>query len=139
MTTSFKAFNRRSPREADPVNVRAKGSRDNLMALVAAMVMGGTLPGWNYTNSVTRGESSPGTASQPARSYFSYATDTKTVWVRVATTWNASGYPTKMIFSFSDDDEGSYDNMDDILNGYNVLTITYDGSNNVTAMTWGAS
>ena len=139
MTTLFRAFNRRSPADTDPVFTQMSGVRANLLALASAMVMGGSLPGWDYTNSVTRSESSPGTADQPAREYFSFATDRKPIWVRVANTFNASGYPTAMVFSISDDDETSYGSMGDLLNGYNKLTITYDASNNVTAMTWGAA
>jgi len=137
MTSQFRAFNRRSPRESDPNHVQAQGTRANLMALASAMVLGGTLPGWSYTNSVTRSESSPGTADQPVRAYFSYVTDTTTIWVRVALTWDADGYPTEMAFSWSDDDEASYDDMDD-LNGNSVLSITYDSDHNITAMDWSA-
>jgi hypothetical protein len=136
--SQFKSWNRRTPTESDPALTQTAGTRANFMAIAAAMAMGGSLPGWNYTNSFTRGEASPGTADQPTRVYFSLATDTKTVWTRAALTWDASGYPTKMAFSWSDDGEATYDNMDDLY-GNNVLTIAYDASHNVTGMTWGTS
>lgn len=135
---TFRAFSRRSPADSDPNFTQMAGIRANLISLASAIAAGAILPGWNYTNSVTRAESSPGTAALPARMYASFATDTKTIWVRVAITWSAGGYPTKMTFSWSDDDEASYANLTDIFGNY-VLTITYDGSSNVTAMTWGAS
>lgn len=132
---TWKPFNRRSPAESDPQLVQAAGARVNFLALAAAIVAGGCLPGWSYSNSVTRGESSAGTAAQPARMYFTTPTDTRDMWVRAAVAWDGSGYPTSFQFSWSDDDEASYQDLTDLY-GNSTLTIAYDGSHNVTAMTW---
>lgn len=94
-----------------------------------------SLPGWSYTNSVTLGEASPGTASQPARIYSSYGSGGTKIIIKTVRTYNGSGRVTKRALYFSDNNGTNYVPLTDEDGNY-VHNITYDGSNNVTQATW---
>lgn len=101
---------------------------------VTASAAAGVVAGWEYTNSVTRGEGSPGSAAEPARKYWHGVGTSSTKWVKAVLTWSG-GNMTKMALYFSEDNESTYVPMLDDSNNY-VLTLSYSGSN-LTATTWG--
>jgi hypothetical protein len=109
--------------------------RQALFSLAAAQATG-FAPGWSYTNSVTRGEASPGTAAQPARSYMYYGTGNSKQWLKKVCTYTGSVL-TKAAFYYSNDNEASYVPMYNEDNANYVLTLTYDGSNNLQSTSWG--
>lgn len=108
--------------------------RANLSAMSAAAACGMS-PMWGYTNSVTRGEASPGTAALPARKYWWRGAGNAKKWVKAAITYTGSN-PTKIALYFSEDNEATYVPMLDPDRNY-VLTLSYDGSSNLTATSWG--
>ena len=95
----------------------------------------GVAPGWSYTNSFTRGEASPGTAALPARKYFWNGTGNSKTWIKQVCTYSGSNL-TKVAVYYSSNNESSYVPMLDEQNNY-VLTLSYDGSSNLTATSWG--
>lgn len=110
--------------------------RNNLAAVHIATACG-VSPMWSYTNSVTRGEASPGTAALPARKYWKRGTLNATKWAKAAITYTGNN-PTKIALYFSEDNEATYVPMLDPDRNY-VLTLTYDGSSNLTATSWGST
>lgn len=140
MPSTFTAFDKAKPTTAQTRQAAIDAIRTNLLAIVAAMVASGvTAPGWNYTNSVTLGEGTPGTADKPLRIYYKFGTGGTTIWIKAVVTWNGTtGNPDKIAFYYSDDNAGTYANLVDTSGNY-VLTISYDASNNVTATTWGST
>jgi hypothetical protein len=109
--------------------------RANAWAMQVATAAGFP-PGWSYTNSVTRAESSPGTAALPARQYWTNGTGNQTKWVKAVLTWSASDL-TKVALYYSDDNEATYVPLVDDGGLDHVITLTYDGSGNLTATSWG--
>lgn len=92
--------------------------------------------GWNYTNSVTRGEAAPGTAAHPAVEYFTRGSGINTLWLKRVLTWTGNVI-TKVAYYYSSNNEANYVPMYDE-DGINyVLTLTYDGSFNLTETSWG--
>lgn len=91
--------------------------RNNLLAIRDAAIMGGGFYGWNMA-------ASGGTAAEPALLTYSKGTER----VKAALTWSG-GKVTVAVYSYSSTSGSSYDTI-----GTN--TITYDGSDNVTATTW---
>lgn len=108
--------------------------RANLLAVHIATACG-ISPMWSYTNSFTRSEASAGTAALPARKYWYRGTGNSTQWVKVELTYTGS-LMTKAALYFSEDNEGTYVPMLDADRNY-VLTVNYDGSNNLTSTSWG--
>jgi hypothetical protein len=95
----------------------ATNTRNNLKAIRDAAIMGGGFYGWNMA-------ASGGTAAEPATLTYSKSTER----VRASLTWS-SGKVTVAVYAYSSTSGSSYDTI-----GTN--TITYDGSDNVTATTW---
>jgi hypothetical protein len=91
--------------------------RNNFLAIRDAVIMGGGFYGWNMA-------ASGGTAAEPALLTYSSGTER----VKAALTWS-SGNVTVAVYSYSSNSGGAYDTI-------GTKTITYDGSNNVTAATW---
>ncbi len=111
--------------------------RYNLYAMVAQTALGVSL-GWSYTNSVTRGEASPGTAALPARKYWYHGSGNTMQWVKAVCTYTGTNL-TKVALYFSDNNEATYVPMVDGDAGLNyVLTLTYSGAD-LTAASWGAT
>ena len=108
--------------------------RSNLHAVHIATACG-ISPLWNYTNSVTRVEASPGTAAQPARKYWFRGTGNTTRWVKAEITYTGLDM-TKVALYFSEDNEATYVPMLDPDRNY-VLTLAYDASNNLESTSWG--
>ncbi len=109
--------------------------RESLFAISAAQATG-FAPGWSYTNSVTRGEASPGTAEQPLRSYIFYGTGNSKQWVKTVCEYTGNNL-TQAAFYYSNDNEASYVpmyNEDDV--NY-VLTLVYDVDDNLESTSWG--
>jgi hypothetical protein len=108
--------------------------RNNLAAVNLATAVG-ISPLWNYTNSVTRAEASPGTAALPARKYWFRGSGNATKWVKAEHTY--SGFDvTKIAFYYSEDNEGTYVPMLDADRNY-VLTLAYDTFNSLKSTIWG--
>lgn len=92
---------------------------NNLAALRDSIVIG-SMVGWDYSK--TNGT---GTASEPQYIYYSNST----LKIRGTLTWT-SGDVTAIVWEFSTDSGSTY--PDEI----GTETISYDGSSNVTAVTW---
>lgn len=107
----------------------------NHLAALAAAGASGIAPQWNYTNSVTRAEAAPGTAALPARKYWWRGTGNTKKWIKAACTYTGIDL-TKVVMYYSEDNEATYVPMLDADRNY-VLTLTYDGANNLTATSWG--
>lgn len=132
--TVWKAYRPLLPNSASELPIER--GRESLYAVVCGMMAGLiTIPGWNYTNSVTLGEAAPGTAAQPAREYFKYGSGISTKIIRRANTYDGAGNLTKCVLTYSEDNGYSYANLTDE-NGNFVLNSTYDGAGNLTAATW---
>ena len=101
-------------------------TKANLLALRDAIIATGLVQGFNYS-------ASGGTAEEPAAVYFKCGTE----WVKVVLTWS-SGKVTTAAFYYSSNSGGAYDAMADASGNY-VITMTYDGSDNCTATTWGST
>jgi len=108
--------------------------RYNIAAVHIATACG-ISPMWSYTNSVTRAEASPGTAAQPARKYWKRGAGNATKWVKAVCTYTGLNM-TKVALYFSEDNESTYVPMLDPDRNY-VLTLAYDGANNLTSTSWG--
>lgn len=86
------------------------------------MIVGDFAVGWNM--SVVNGT---GTAEEPQ--YLKWNNNANTnEWTREELTWT-SGNVIQGVYSFSSDNEVIYDTI-------GTITITYDGSGNVTSTTW---
>ena len=110
-------------------------ARKNLRA-VAISAFSFMSPGWRYTNSVTLAEASPGTADSPARWYMVRGAGNTAQWIKMVMTYT-SGSVTKVALYYSEDNQSTYANLTDE-NGINyVLTLSYDGSGNLTQTSWG--
>ncbi len=109
--------------------------RYNLYAMVTQTAIGVSL-GWSFTQSVTRSEASPGTNALPARKYWYRGTGNTKQWVKAVCTYTGTDL-TKAAMYYSDNNEATYVPMvaDDGVSY--VLTLTYDGSSNITAASWG--
>ncbi len=139
MSTTWTAYAQASPTTAQTRQVAVDAIRNNLFALAAIATLTGAMPGWAYTNSVTRGLGSPGTASQPAIMFFTKGTGGTTQWVKLVITYDGTtGAVTKVAMYYSSDNEGTYANLVDDSGNY-VLHLSYDGSGNCTASSWDAS
>jgi hypothetical protein len=108
--------------------------RTNISAVHLATAVG-ISPQWNYTNSATRSEVSPGTAAAPARKYWFRGSGNSTKWVKAAITYTGLDM-TKVAFYYSEDNEATYVPMLDADRNY-VLTLAYDASNNLKSTSWG--
>lgn len=128
-------FRRNLPTKSTPLPLDTL--RANIMA-VLGFAAAGVCPGWNYTNSATLAEASPGTASQPARMYWTRGSGITKEWIKAAMTYDASGNPTKIALYYSSDNQGSYVAMKAEDGGY-VLTNVFDASNNLQSSTWGST
>lgn len=91
--------------------------RDNLQAM-RDMVVGDFSLGWDMSVS-------GGSASEPAIIYFK---KDASEWVRETLTWSG-GKVTVCVYAFTSSGGSTWDTI-------GTLTITYDGSDNVTATTW---
>jgi hypothetical protein len=109
--------------------------RYNLYAMVAQTALGVSL-GWNWTNSVTRSEASPGTTALPARKYWYRGSGNTKQWVKAVCSYTGTNL-TKFALYYSDNNEYTYVPMlaDD---GTYVMTLTYSGSD-LTSATWGST
>lgn len=108
----------------------------NALFTLSAEKATGFAPGWNYTNSVTRAEASPGTAGQPARSYINYGTGNTKKWIKTVCTYTGNCL-TKAAFYYSSDNEASYVPMYNEDDSNYVITLVYDGSDYLQSSTWG--
>jgi len=110
-------------------------ARFNMQSLALLNVAGGDF-GWSYTNSVTRGEGTPGTAAEPLREYYYKGTGNERKWLKRVLEWTG-GVITQAAFYYSEDNESTYVPMydDDGINY--VLTLVYDGSDNLVSTSWG--
>lgn len=92
--------------------------------------------GWNYTNSVTLGEPSGGTAAKPNVKYWYHRNGNilHTKWVRADCTWTGAVI-TKIAFYYSNDNRATWAPMTCEMGNY-VVTITYSGAD-ITETTWG--
>jgi hypothetical protein len=108
--------------------------RTNISAVHVATACG-ISPMWSYTNSVTRAEAAGGTAAQPARKYWYRGTGNTTKWVKAAIEYTLLDI-TQVAFYYSEDNESTYVPMLDPDRNY-VLTLTYDGANNLESTSWG--
>jgi hypothetical protein len=137
--TVFTAFDQAVPTTAQTRQAAIDAARNDLFALAASMICSGVLlPGWTYTNSVTRGLGSPGTAAQPNIIFFTKGSGGATQWVKAVLTWNGvTGNVDKVALYYSSDNEGTYALLADGAGNY-VLHLSYDGSGNLTATTWDA-
>jgi hypothetical protein len=107
--------------------------RNNLLAIHAYSATG-FVSMWNYTNSVTRGEGSPGTEAEPVRKYWWRGSGNAKKWIKAELTWDSPDL-TKAVFYYSEDNESTYVPMLDADRNY-VLTMTY-ASNNLESSLWG--
>jgi hypothetical protein len=137
----WKPYIERFPLENAPLQFT--GIREKFYALQAMLAIAHFGPqvavfGWDYTNSVTRGEGTPGTAAKPNRVYFrtSGTITNQTEWLKADVTWTGANV-TKMALYYSSDNEASYVPMLDE-HGFYVCTIAYSGAD-VTTTTWGAT
>ena len=94
-------------------------TRNNLMALRDMLVMG-AMPGWDMAPS-------GGTAAEPA--YLLYSKNDTTEAIKAVLTWS-NGNVTQIVFHYSTDDFSASDET------IGTESITYDASDNVTAITW---
>jgi hypothetical protein len=131
-TSVWRPYNPEIPTSASslPIDI----IRANIAAVHIATAVG-ISPLWNYTNSVTRGEASPGSAAKPNRKYWWRGSGNSTKWVKVELTWTGD-VMTKAALYYSEDNEGTYVPLLDPDRNY-VLTVNYDGSNNLTSTSWG--
>lgn len=130
-------FTRAAPTQGTQLATQMDEIRANLLGLVAAILVGGTVPGWNMTTSVALGEAAPGTAAQPARWYFRAGTGATTYWVKIVPTWDATtGAITRLVFWWSDNNNKDFDRLRDEA-GNNAVSFTYDADLNLTDATWG--
>lgn len=95
----------------------AASARNNLNALRDACIMGGGFYGFNMA-------AAGGTADQPATITHSKGTER----LRATLTWS-SGNVTVAVYAYSANSGALYEPI-------GTKTITYDGSQNVTATTW---
>jgi len=111
--------------------------RYNMYAMVTQTAIGVSL-GWNYTNSVTRSEASPGTANLPARKYWYRGSGNTKQWIKAVCSYTGTNL-TKIALYFSEDNEATYVPMVDGDADLNyVLTLTYSGADLASA-SWGAT
>lgn len=137
MPSTFVAFDQAVPTTAQTRQAAIDAIRNDLFALAVAMIISGvSVPGWTYTNSVTRGLGSPGTADKPNIIFFTKGAGGATQWIKAVLTWGASTLD-KIAFYYSSDNEGTYANVVDGAGNY-VLHLSYDASGNLTATTWDA-
>lgn len=108
--------------------------RNNIAAVHIATAVG-ISPLWNYTNSVTRGEASPGTAGQPARLYWFRGSGNQRKWVKAEHTYSGMT-TTKVALYYSEDNEATYVPLLDADRNY-VLSLSWDGSGNLQSTSWG--
>lgn len=91
--------------------------RNNLAALAHALILNGTLYGFNYSKS-------GGSAEEPATLLYKKGV----IWFRVQLTWT-NGELTQSIYSVSPDSGSSYDTI-------GRKTIAYDSSGNLVSTNW---
>ena len=92
-------------------------TRNNLAALAHALIMLGTLYGFNYSKS-------GGTADEPTTLFYKNGS----LWFRVQLTW-VSGQVTQSIYSYSVNSGGAYTTI-------GRKTIAYDSEGNVNTTNW---
>ena len=95
----------------------ATSARQNLNALRDACIMGGGFYGFNMA-------AAGGTAAEPATITYSKGTER----VRATLTWS-SGNVTVAVYAYSANSGTLYESI-------GTKTVTYDGSQNVTATSW---
>jgi hypothetical protein len=137
--STFTAFDQTKPTTAQTRQAAIDSVRNDEFALLAfALLNGLAVPGWAYTNSVTRGLGSPGTAAQPAKVFMTTGSGGTTQWVRGDLTYDGTtGAVTKIAFYYSSDNEGTYAQLGDGTNY--VCHLSYDGSGNLTSTSWDAT
>lgn len=137
---AFTAFDQTVPTTAQTRQAAIDSARNNLFALAAWMISTGAMaPGWTYTNSVTRGLGSPGTAAQPNIFFFTRGSGGTTQWVKAVITWDGTtGNVNKVALYYSSDNEATYANLVDGSGNY-VQHLSYDGSGNLTSTSWDAT
>lgn len=127
------------PQEMQPLQWTAIRKRFNAHYAAGAICHFGpavVVSGWNYTNSATLGEASPGTAAAPNRVYWITPGTVANATVRIkADVTYSGGAVTKMALYYSTDNGATYVPMYDELDYY-VVTVAYSGAN-VTSTTWG--
>ncbi len=96
------------------------------MFSLSAASAAGFAPGWSYTNSVT----------QPARSYVYYGTGNTRQWVKTVCTYTGNSL-TKAAMYYSEDNEATYVPMYDEGGINYVITLVYDGDDNLESSSWG--
>lgn len=139
MPSAFTAYDQTKPTTAQTRQAAIDAIRNDLFALAAVCVMTGAMPGWAYTNSVTRGLASPGTADKPNILFFTQGTGGTTQWIKWVMTYDGTtGAVTKVAMYYSSDNEGTYANLVDSSGNY-VFHASYDASGNCTATTWDAT
>lgn len=98
-------------------------------------------PGWNYTNSFTRGEATPGTYRRPVRAYWWSGSGNTKRWIKVVFTYTNGTFPdfvTTAAFYYSDDNEATYVPMYDEDKNYVITYALAAGPIAITASaTWG--
>lgn len=109
----------------------AASTRDNIRTLRDALVAFGAVQGFNYSYTT-------GTADQPTTTLYKRGTE----WIKSVLTWGTAGGEagnvTKRALYYSSNSGVAYDPMADASGNY-VLTLTYDGSGNCTATSWGST
>lgn len=115
-------------------------SRLNLFAAAVAMATTDGYKaalGWDYTNSYTRAEASPGTSAAPARKYWLRGTGTSTIVIKADITYSGAD-PVTIVFSYSDDNEATWTTIQDEF-GNSVLNQGFDGAGNLAYQEWTTS
>lgn len=139
MPSAFTPFDPTKPTTAQTRQAAIDATRTNLFALACQLIItGGLVPGWTYTNSVTRALGSPGTADKPNIIFFTTGAGGTQQWLKGVLTWNGgTGLVDKVALYYSSDNEGTYANLADTAGNY-VLHLSYDVNGNLTATTWDA-
>jgi hypothetical protein len=128
---TYPALNKATPDPTQTGPNAVNSARTNLMALRDAIAALGGVQGFAYSWS-------GGTADKPDIVLFSRTESSITEIVKVVLTWNADPSVTKAAYYYSANGGSSYDNMADSLGNF-VMTVSYDGSGNVTSTSWGST
>ncbi len=124
---AYEWFDVNKPDIADAGSSVVDEARETVMALRDAVIMG-HIASWDLT--IVEGG---GDAEEPDELKYSDGTGGTTEWIKAVLTWGTTGGEdgniTVEVWSYSADNESSYDTI-------GTRTITYDGSGNVTAEAW---
>lgn len=133
---SYTQFNYAVPVTTQTRQETVDSTRENLMALRDAVVMG-SMPGWDFSSGdASTTATATATLSTPAATpsipgVLQYRKGTEEVWVWV--TWDGDEYPTQLVYYYSPDTSSGYP-ANRIIIG--TEDITYDLSFNITSVTW---